>query len=77
MRSCWRAWGRVQVSGAACGKEKEATQATLDWIQKQEWDEQAALKKQKEHELRRIHQCDARHKLAKEGAWQQEEYNHE
>ena len=36
---------------AAHEKEKEAAQATLDWIQKQEWDEQAALKKQKEHEL--------------------------
>ena len=36
---------------AACEKEKEAVQATLDQIQKEEQDEQAALKKQKEHEL--------------------------
>ena len=59
---------------AAHEKEK-ATPATLDWIQKQEWDKQVALKKQKEHELRRTQQCDAGHRLAKEGAQWQEEYN--
>ena len=36
---------------AAHEKEKEAARATLNQIRKQEWDEQAALKKQKEHEL--------------------------
>ena len=43
----------VQVKMAAHEKEKEAARVTLDWIRKQEWDEQAALKKQKEHKLQR------------------------
>ena len=62
---------------AACEKEKEATQATLNWIWKQEQDEQATMKKEKEHEFQRAQQCDARCKLVKEGARWQEEYNHE
>ena len=41
----------VRVKMAANEKEKEAAQATLDQIWKQEWDEQAALKKQKECEF--------------------------
>ena len=65
----------VWLKTAAHEKEKEAAWATLDQIQKQEQDEQATLKKQKERELHRIWQCDAGHKLGKEGAWQQEEYN--
>ena len=66
----------VQVRITVHEKEKEAAWATLNWIWKKKWDEQAALKKQKEHELWRARQHDTRHKLAKEGAWQQEEYNH-
>ena len=62
---------------AAHEKEKEAAWATLDQIWKQEWDEQAALKKWKEHEHQRVRQHDALvHKLVKEGAQWQEEYNH-
>ena len=64
----------MQVKIMAHEKEKEATRATLNWIQKQEWDKQAALRKEKEHELQRACQCEAKHKLAKEGAWWQEEY---
>ena len=39
-------------------------------------DEQATLKKQKKCELCRVWQCDAGCRLVKQGAWQQEEYNH-
>ena len=67
----------VRLKMAAHKKEKEAAQATPDQIWKQEWDEQAALKKRKEHELQRIRQCDTGCKLAKEGAQKQEEYNRE
>ena len=67
----------VRLKIAAHEKEKEAARATLDRIRRQEWDEQATLKKQKERKLRRIWQRDARHRLEKEGAWRQEEYNHE
>ena len=67
----------MQIKITACKKEKEATQVTLDQIWKQEQDEQAALRKEKEHDLRRVHQCKARCKLVKEGAWWQEEYNYE
>ena len=41
----------MQIKIAACKKEKEATQVTLDQIWKQEQDEQAALRKEKEHDL--------------------------
>ena len=61
----------VWVKITAHEKEKEAAWATLNWIQKQEQDEQATLRKEKEH------QYEARHKLVKEGARWQEEYNHE
>ena len=67
----------VQLKIAAHEKEKKVAQATLDWIQRQEWDEQAALKKQKERELHRVQQHDARCRLVKEGARWQEEYNYE
>ena len=84
-RSPWRAVASspdlsmydMRVQMAAHEKEKEAAWATLNRIRKQEWDEQAALKKQKECELRRIRQHDVGCKLAKEGARWQEEYNHE
>ena len=62
---------------AACEKEKEAARATLEWIQRQEQEEEAAQKKWKEHELCRIWRCGTGCKLEKEGARQQEEYNHE
>ena len=64
----------VWLKMAACEKEKEAAWATLDQIQRQEWEEEAAQKKQ-EHELRRIRQRDAGHRLEREGAQWQEEYN--
>ena len=67
----------VWLKIAAHEKEKEAAQATLDWIQRQEQDEEAAQKKWEEHELHRIWRRDAGHRLEKEGARQQEEYNHE
>ena len=67
----------VWVKITAHKKEKEAAQATLNWIQKQEQDKQATMKKEKERELRKAQQCDAGCKLAKEGARWQEEYNHE
>ena len=63
----------VWVKITAHEKEKEAAQATLNWIQKEEWDEQATMKKEKECELWKAWQCEAGHKLAKEGARQQEE----
>ena len=67
----------VQIKFAVHKCEKEATQATLDWIRQEEQDEQAAQRKGKEHELQRACQHEAGCKLAKEGAQQQEEYNHE
>ena len=67
----------MQLKIAACEKEKEAAQATLDQIWRKEQDEEATQKKLKECKLCRIWQRDARHRLEKEGAWQQEEYNHE
>ena len=60
---------------AAPEKEKEAAQATLEWIRRQEQEEEATPKKQEEHELHRIWQHDVRHRLEKEGAWRQDEYN--
>ena len=63
------------VKVTACEREKEAAQATLHQIKKQEWDEPATLRKEKECKLGRVCQCKARCKLAKEGAWWQEEYN--
>ena len=62
---------------AAREKEKEAARATLDWIHREEQEEEAAQKKWEEHELRRIQRRDAGHRLEKEGARWQEEYNHE
>ena len=56
-------------------KKRRLLKPPLDQIQKQERDEQAALKKWKERELQRIRQPDARRKLVKKGARQQEEYN--
>ena len=41
----------MQIKITAHEKEKEAAQATLNWIWKQEQDEQATLRKEKEHEL--------------------------
>ena len=67
----------VWLNIAACEKEKEAAQATLDWIWRQEWDKEATQKKWEERELCRIWWRDAGHRLEKEGARQQEEYNHE
>ena len=56
-------------------QEKEDAQAILDQIRQQEWDEQATQRKEKECKLWRVCQCEARHKMVKEGAWWQEEYN--
>ena len=67
----------VRIKVAAHEWEKEATWATFNWIRQQEWDEQATQRKEKECKLWRVHQCEAGCKLAKEGAQQQEEYNHE
>ena len=47
------------VKIAACEKEKEAAWATLNWIWEQEWDKQATMKKEKEHELWRAWQREA------------------
>ena len=58
---------------AAHKKEKEAAWATLEWIRRQEQEEEAARKKWEEHELRRIRRHDAGHRLEKEGAqWQEQ-----
>ena len=67
----------VCLKMAACNKEKEAAQATLERIQRQEREEEATQKKREEHELRRIRQCDAGRRLEKEGARQQDKYNRE
>ena len=61
----------VWVKVAAHEWEKEAAWATLDQIRQEEWDEQAAQRKEKECKLQRVHQCEAGHKLVKEGAQQQ------
>ena len=65
----------VQMKAVACEKEKAATQATLDHIKWQEWDKQAAWRKEKECESRKAHQHEVQWRLAKEGAEQQGEYN--
>ena len=49
----------VWMKAAACKKEKAATRATLDHIEWQEWGEQAAQQKEREHESQRAHQWEA------------------
>ena len=44
----------MRLKMAACKKEKEAAWATLEWIQRQEQEEEATWKKREEHELCRI-----------------------
>ena len=61
----------------AAREKEEAAQAILERIWRQEREEEATQKKQEEHELRRTQRRDAGHKLEKEGAWWQEEYNRE
>ena len=58
----------VRVRMATHEKEKEAARATLEWIQRQELEEEATQKKWEEHELCRIQRHDSGCKLEKEGA---------
>ena len=56
-------------------KEKAAAQATLDHIEQQEQDKQAAQRKEKECQSKKACQCEVQRRLPKEGAEQQEKYN--
>ena len=70
--------GDVQIKTGAHEREKggHSSYPQLDQENRNR-NEQATLRKEKECELRRVCQHEARRKLVKEGAWQQEEYNHE
>ena len=63
------------MKAAAHKKEKAAAQVTLNHIKWQEWDEQAAQRKEKECESWKACQCKVQWRLAKESAEWQEEYN--
>ena len=69
--------GDMHLKLAAREKEKEAAWATLEWIQRQEWEEDATRKKREEQELHRVWWCDTMCSMEREGARWQEEYNRE
>ena len=69
--------GDMRLKLAARKKEKEAARATLKQIHRQEREEDASHKKREEQELRRAQWCGTMHSMEREGARQQEEYNHE
>ena len=56
-------------------KKRQPLQATLNQIKQQEWDEQDTQRKEKGHESQKVHQHEAKQRLVKEGAQQQQEYN--
>ena len=60
--------GDVRLKLAAREKEKEAAQATLERIRRQEREEDAARKKREEQELHRARRCGTIRSMEREGA---------
>ena len=69
--------GDMCLKLAAHEKEKEAAQATLEQIRRQECEEDTAHRKHKEQELHRAQWHGVMRSMEREGAQRQEEYNRE